>query len=64
MDVFAWSYTDIPRLSTEIVAHILPVKEGFVPVKQKSRTFKPDMSIRIKDEVKKQIMSRIVEVTS
>ncbi|MDV3181341.1 MAG: hypothetical protein Q8830_04100, partial [Candidatus Phytoplasma australasiaticum] len=41
IDVFAWSYEDMPGLSTDIVSHKLPINPGFSPVKQKSRKFKP-----------------------
>ncbi|XP_059295481.1 uncharacterized protein LOC132048812 [Lycium ferocissimum] len=44
-DVFAWSYTDMPGLSTNIVAHRLPIFKGFAPVKQKTRQPKLDVSI-------------------
>ena len=34
-DVFAWSYQDMPGLSTDIVVHHLPIKEDCKPVQQK-----------------------------
>ena len=48
-DVFAWSYDDMPGISTDIVVHRLPTDPNFPPVKQKPRKFKPDMSIKIKE---------------
>ena len=33
MEVFAWSYEDIPGLDTDIVVHHLPTKEGCPLVK-------------------------------
>ena len=63
IDVFAWSYDDMPGLSTNIVSHKLPINPEFDPVKQKMRKFKPDLSLRIKEEVTKQIQSKVVEVT-
>ena len=53
-DVFAWSYQDMPGLDTDIVQHKLPFKEECPPVKQKLRRMKPKMSLKIKEEVKKQ----------
>jgi len=47
-DVFAWSYDDMPGLSTKLVAHKLPTDPAFPPVKQKLRKFKNDASIKIK----------------
>lgn len=32
-DVFAWSHEDMIGLSTDIVIHRLPIKEGFKPIK-------------------------------
>jgi len=53
-DVFAWSYQDMPGLSHDIVHHRLPLNSGYSPVKQKLRRMKPEMSLKIKEEVKKQ----------
>ena len=52
-DVFAWSYQDMPGLNTEIVVHRLPLRTECKPVQQKLRRMKPDMLLKIKDEVKK-----------
>jgi hypothetical protein len=32
-DCFAWNYTEMSRLSREIVEHRLPIKSGFRPFK-------------------------------
>ncbi|KAI5418329.1 hypothetical protein KIW84_042828 [Lathyrus oleraceus] len=55
VDVFAWSYEDMPSLDTNIVQHFLPLKPECVPVKQKLRRTHPDMAMKIKEEVQKQI---------
>ena len=52
-DVFAWSYQDMPGLDTDIVVHCLPLREECAPVKQKLRRDKPEMLLKIKEEVKK-----------
>jgi len=52
--VFAWLYQDMPRLDTDIGQHKLPLKEECPPIKQKLRRMKPEMSLKIKEEVKKQ----------
>ncbi|XP_015068884.1 uncharacterized protein LOC107013502 [Solanum pennellii] len=54
---------DMQGLSTNVVSHKLPINPGFEPVKQKTRKFKPDLSLKIKEEITKQIESRLVEVT-
>ncbi|KAI5420445.1 hypothetical protein KIW84_044296 [Lathyrus oleraceus] len=54
-DIFAWTYEDMPGLDTDIVQHFLPLKPECVPVKQKLRRTHPDMAVKIKEEVQKQI---------
>ena len=44
IEIFAWSYEDMPGLDTDIVVHRLPTKEDCLPVKQKVRRMPPDMS--------------------
>jgi len=53
-EVFAWLYQDMPGLSHDIVQHKLPLNSGCSPVKQKLRRMKPEISLKIKEEVKKQ----------
>ena len=53
-DVFAWSYQDMPGLDTDIVVHKLPLKPDCPPVKQKLRRTRPDMALKIREEVRKQ----------
>jgi len=50
----AWSYQNMPGLSLEIVQHKLPLNPKCSPVKQKLRRMKLEMSLKIKEEVKKQ----------
>ena len=53
-DIFAWSYQDMPGLSSDIVQPRLPLNLECSPVKQKLRRMKPETSLKIKEEVKKQ----------
>jgi len=55
VDIFAWSYRDMPGLDTDIVVHRLPLKPECPPVKKKLRRTRPDMALKIKEEVRKQI---------
>nr|XP_033511630.1 uncharacterized protein LOC117276392 [Nicotiana tomentosiformis] len=64
VDVFAWSYDDMPGLNTDILSHRLPTDPIRLLVKQKPRKFKPDLSVRIKEEVTKQIEANVVRVTN
>ena len=54
VEIFAWSYEDMPGLDTDIVVHHLPTREDCPPVKQKVRRMRPEMSEKIKAEVMKQ----------
>ncbi|KAK8683846.1 hypothetical protein V6N13_039892 [Hibiscus sabdariffa] len=53
-DVFAWSYQDMPGLNENIAMHKLPIKQECRPIQQKLRRMKPEMLLKIRDEVKKQ----------
>ena len=53
VEIFAWSYKDMPGLDTDIVVHRLPTREDCPPVKQKVHRMRPDMSEKIKAEVMK-----------
>ena len=62
-DVFAWSYQDMPGFDTDIVVHSLPLKEECARVKQKLRRVKPEMLLKIKEEVKKQLDAGFLKVS-
>ena len=62
-DVFAWSYKDMPGLDTDIMVHCLSLREECAPVKQKLRRVKPEMLLKIKEEVKKQLDAGFLEVS-
>ena len=62
-DVFAWSFQDMPSLDTDIVVHRLPLREDCALVKQKLRRVKPEMLLKIKEEVKKQLDAGFLEVS-
>lgn len=64
IDIFSWSYQDMPGLDANIVVHRLPLKEELPPVKKKLRRTRPDMSKNIKDEVKKHFDAGLIAVTS
>ena len=59
-DIFVWSYADMTGLSTSIVAHRLPTDPACPSVKQKLRKYKPEMSLKIKEEVSKQLDAGIL----
>ncbi|KAI5389066.1 hypothetical protein KIW84_074644 [Lathyrus oleraceus] len=64
VDIFAWSYQDMPGLDTDIVVHKLPLRADCPPVKQKLRRTRPDMAMKIKEEVQKQWDAGFLAVTN
>ena len=55
LDVFAWSYEDMPGLDPTIVQHHLPILPHARPFKQKLRRLHPRWSLRVKEEIQKQL---------
>ncbi|XP_017984271.1 PREDICTED: uncharacterized protein LOC108663589 [Theobroma cacao] len=53
---------DMPNLNTDIVVHKLPMGPDCKPIKQKLRRMKPEMLLKIKEEVKKQFDAGFLEV--
>ncbi|XP_073261648.1 uncharacterized protein [Populus alba] len=62
VDVFAWSYEDMPGLDRNIVVHKIPLEEGCKPVKQKLRRAHLDVWIKVKTELEKQWNAGFLEV--
>nr|XP_027122183.1 uncharacterized protein LOC113739139 [Coffea arabica] len=57
------SYDDMTGISTDIVVHRLPTDPTFPPVKQRPRKFKPDTSLKIKEQIEKQLKTNIIIVS-
>ena len=55
LDVFAWSYEDMPGLDPSIVQHRLPLLPHVRPVKHKLRRLHPKWSLKMKEEIQKQL---------
>ncbi|XP_070035173.1 uncharacterized protein [Nicotiana tomentosiformis] len=51
----------MPGLSTDLVVHIFPTDPAFPPVQQKLRKFKIDMSVKIKEEITKQLDAKLLK---
>ena len=62
-DVFAWSYQDMPGLERSVIEHRLPLKPECPPVQQKLRRMKTEMTLKIRDEVKKQLDAGFLAVS-
>jgi hypothetical protein len=52
-DVFAWSYNDLKEYDKSIFQHIIPLKEGAKPFKQKLRIINPKIKPLVKIEIEK-----------
>ncbi|XP_012468931.1 uncharacterized protein LOC105787011 [Gossypium raimondii] len=61
-DVFVWSYQDMPGLNTDIVVQRLPIKDDCKPVQHKLRRMRPDVVLKIKEEVQKQFDAGFLQV--
>ncbi|MCR2847795.1 hypothetical protein KN825_14270 [Weizmannia coagulans] len=62
LDVFAWSYEDMPGLDPSIVQHRIPVRPGAKPTKQKLRRLQPRWSLQVKDEIQKLLSVGFIRV--
>ena len=62
VEVFAWSDADMPRLSTDIVMHEIHTKPECKPVKQKLCKLIPEWSLKVKEEVEKQLKVGFIRV--
>ena len=60
VDCFAWSYSEMPGLSHDLVEHWLPIKAGFRPYKQLARRFNPAMNDRIKEEINRLLEAEFI----
>ncbi|KAL4271635.1 hypothetical protein GQ457_13G011690 [Hibiscus cannabinus] len=52
----------MPGLDTDIVMHRLPIKTECKPVQQKLKRMKPEMLLKIRDEVRKQLDAGFLQV--
>lgn len=51
--MFAWTYDEMPGLSTDLVCHSLHITPHTKPVKQPARVFKPEIENKMKEEIEK-----------
>ncbi|KAK0577392.1 hypothetical protein LWI29_032432 [Acer saccharum] len=51
--IFAWCHEDMPGIDRSVISHNLAVNEKCKPVMQKRRSFNPERSAAIKEEVSK-----------
>ena len=63
-EVFAWSYEGMPRIDIDIVQHYIPTDPTMKQVKKKLRRMKPEWTLKIKEEVKKQYNAGFLKVVN
>ena len=61
VDVFAWSYTDMPGVNREIVEHHIPLHPESKPKQQKLRQMKPEFSLKVKEEIQKRLNAKFIQ---
>ena len=59
-DILAWSATDIPGISPEVIVHRLNVSPSCRPIRQKRRQLIPKRSRAMQDEVTKLIEADLI----
>ncbi|BBN69253.1 hypothetical protein Prudu_848S000200 [Prunus dulcis] len=52
-DCFAWHYHEMPGLDRQLVEHKLPIKDGYLPVKQARRRMSMDTELKVKEEIER-----------
>ena len=50
---FAWTYSDMPGLDTNLIMHHLSIALGVKSVKQKLRTMHPHIALLVKEKLEK-----------
>lgn len=55
IDIFAWTYANVPNLDTNLITHELPINPSIHLIKQKPWHIQPDWSLALKEEIEKQL---------
>ncbi|KAK1587938.1 hypothetical protein Q3G72_018410 [Acer saccharum] len=58
--IFAWCHEDMPGIDRSVISHNLAVNEKCKPVVQKRRSFNPERSAAIKEEVSNLLAARSI----
>ena len=58
--MFAWSYKDLKSFDTQIMQHVIPIKEGAKPVQQKLSKMQPSLELTVNYELNKLLDARII----
>ena len=52
-DCFAWHYTEMPGLDPTLIEHMMPIKEGFKPIKQAPQRMSKEIEEKVKEEIER-----------
>ncbi|XP_021752865.1 uncharacterized protein LOC110718341 [Chenopodium quinoa] len=61
VDVFAWSYADMPGVDRSIAEHRIPLYPDSKPKQQKLRRMKLEVSLKVKEEIQKQLEANFIK---
>ena len=61
MDVFTWTYDEMPGLDPGLVVHALNMDPGVKPVIQPARVFHTDVETQITQEIKKLLAAGFIK---
>ena len=59
-DCFAWHYTEMPGLDSILVEHIMPINEGYKPVKQAPRRMLKEIEENVKEEIERLVKAGFI----
>ena len=62
VDVFAWTYDEMPGLDPGLVVHSLNVDPGVKPVFQPAKVFHTEVEAQITQEVRKLLAARFIKL--
>ncbi|CAL2236862.1 unnamed protein product [Prunus armeniaca] len=61
-DCFAWHYHEMPGLDRKLVEHKLPIKEGYLPVKQARRRMSMETELKVKEEIERLVKAGFIRL--
>ena len=59
-DIFAWTYDDLKTFNTQVMQHIIPIKQDSKPFQQNLRKYHPSLEPTIKKELNKLLAAKII----
>ncbi|CAL9006236.1 unnamed protein product, partial [Prunus brigantina] len=60
-DYFAWHYHEMPGLDRILVEHKLPIKEGYLPIKQARRRISMEAELKVKIEIERLVKAGFIK---